>query len=111
MSSTLNRAHVVVYAALAATVAILILGFYGHAHAGMVTGPSGYRGPVNGWTLEGSKYSPRVCFPKKDWGPAPDRIRPCVRITGVEEDGSFSYSVSDGDGTVRYTAGVGALDR
>lgn len=107
---SMTRHHLVVYAALAATVAILLTG--GFAHAGMVTGNgAGYRGPVDGWTLEGAKSAPRVCFPKKDWGPAPDRIRPCVRITGVEEDGSFAYSVSDGDGTVRYTAGVGALDR
>jgi hypothetical protein len=55
--------------------------------------------------------SPRVCRSAKTWGPAPDRFRPCVRITNVEEDGSFGYAVSDADGTVRYTAGVGALDR
>jgi hypothetical protein len=57
------------------------------------------------------EHSPRVCFKASHWGPAPDAVRPCVRITGVEEDGSFSYAVSDADGTVRYTAGVGALDR
>lgn len=62
-------------------------------------------------TLEGSTYSPRVCFPKENWGPVPARVRPCVKITNVLEDGSFEYAVSDGDGTVRYTAGVGALDR
>lgn len=62
-------------------------------------------------SVEGSTNSPRVCFPKKDWGPASDSIRPCVRITRVEEDGSFAFSVSDGDGVVRYTSGVGALDR
>lgn len=56
-------------------------------------------------------HSPRVCFPAAKWGPAPDRIRPCVRITAVQEDGSFGYAVTDADGTVRYTAGVGALDR
>lgn len=55
--------------------------------------------------------SPRTCFAAKNWGPAPDSIRPCVQITQVEEDGSFAFSVSDADGTVRYTSGVGALDR
>jgi hypothetical protein len=56
-------------------------------------------------------HSPRVCFSAKHWGPAPKAVRPCVRITGVQEDGSFNYAVSDADGTVRYTAGIGALDR
>lgn len=55
--------------------------------------------------------APRVCFPASHWAPAPDSIRPCVRITSVEEDGSFSYRVTDADGTTRYTSGVGALDR
>lgn len=57
------------------------------------------------------EHSPRVCRSAKTWGPAPDKFRPCVRITGVQEDGSFSFSVSDADGTVRYSAGVGARDR
>jgi hypothetical protein len=55
--------------------------------------------------------SPRVCFDLGMWGPAPDRYAPCVRIRRVYEDGSFTYAVSDRDGTVRYSAGVGALDR
>lgn len=96
---SMNKHVAVVYIALAATVAILIAGFAAHA---ATPRPE---------TVEGSVNAPRVCFPKKDWGPASDSIRPCVRITGVQEDGSFSYAVSDGNGTVRYTAGVGALDR
>lgn len=56
-------------------------------------------------------HSPRVCFDVGKWGPAPDRYAPCVRIRRVYEDGSFTYAVSDHDGTVRYVNGVGALDR
>jgi hypothetical protein len=55
--------------------------------------------------------SPRVCRSAATWGPAPDRYRPCARIVAVEEDGSIRLEVSDADGTVRYTTGVGALDR
>jgi hypothetical protein len=55
--------------------------------------------------------SPRVCYPLSRWGPAPDRYAPCVRIRKVYEDGSFQFAVSDHDGTVRYTSGVGAQDR
>lgn len=58
-----------------------------------------------------AKHAPRVCFPAAKWGPAPKRYAPCVKITKVFEDGSFSFAVSDKDGVVRYTAGVGALDR
>jgi hypothetical protein len=58
-----------------------------------------------------AKHSPRVCFPAGKLGPAPQRYAPCVRIRRVYEDGSFTYAVSDRDGTVRYSAGVGALDR
>ncbi len=53
----------------------------------------------------------RVCFPQAKWGPAPERFRPCVQVLRVFEDGSFSYAVTDADGTERYTAGIGALDR
>lgn len=52
-----------------------------------------------------------TCFPAAKWGPAPDDLRPCVRIRHVEEDASFSFTVSDADGTTRYTSSVGALDR
>jgi hypothetical protein len=58
-----------------------------------------------------ASQSPRVCFPAAKWGPAPKRLAPCVRIRRVYEDGSFEYAVSDRDGTVRYSAGVGAKDR
>lgn len=53
----------------------------------------------------------RTCFPAKQWGPVADQYRPCVRIVRLYEDGSFKFAVSDADGTVRYSAGVGALDR
>lgn len=52
----------------------------------------------------------RVCFPASSWD-ANDVKRPCVQVTGVEEDGSFRYRVTDADGVERYTAGIGALDR
>lgn len=51
------------------------------------------------------------CFPAAKWGPASDGVRPCVKVDRVEEDGSFSFTVSDANGTVRYTSGVGAQDR
>lgn len=54
---------------------------------------------------------PRYCYPAASWAPAPDGLRPCVRVTRIYEDGSFTFSVSDARGTVRYTSGVGALDR
>lgn len=50
------------------------------------------------------------CFPVAHWDAA-KRLRPCVRVVKVEEDGSFRFRVSDADGTVRYVSGVGALDR
>lgn len=55
--------------------------------------------------------SGRICFSAQKWGPAPDAVRPCVEITKLYEDGSFQFSVSDADGTIRYTSGVGAQDR
>jgi hypothetical protein len=58
-----------------------------------------------------STGSERYCFPAKQWGPSPDGFRPCVRIVRLYEDGSFRFAVSDANGTVRYTAGVGARDR
>lgn len=60
---------------------------------------------------EGDAAASRVCFPAANWGPAPDRLRPCVSVTRVAEDGSFTYSVSDADGVERYSAGIGAQDR
>jgi len=59
---------------------------------------------------EAPAASSRVCFSAASWD-ANDAKRPCVRVTNVEEDGSFGYAVTDADGTVRYTAGAGALDR
>ena len=55
--------------------------------------------------------APRVCFDRDSWSPAADALRPCVRIVRLYEDGSFKYRVSDANGTVRYSGGVGALDR
>lgn len=52
----------------------------------------------------------RVCFPASKWD-ANDALRPCAKITRVYEDGSVQIAVSDANGTVRYTTGIGALDR
>jgi hypothetical protein len=57
-----------------------------------------------------AQSAPRVCFPAARWD-ADDAERPCVRVVRLYEDGSLVVRVSDADGTVRYTAGVGALDR
>ncbi|HEX6456252.1 MAG TPA: hypothetical protein VF009_07000 [Solirubrobacterales bacterium] len=62
-------------------------------------------------TRQSPPATSRVCFPAAKWGPAPDAVRPCVEVTRLFEDGSFSYRVTDADGTVRYSAGIGALDR
>src|SRR5215471_3727553 len=55
-------------------------------------------------------HPPRVrharCFTLDDWN-APDGRRPCVKVTRVYEDGSFTVKVLDANGTVRYTRGVG----
>lgn len=58
---------------------------------------------------EGATYYPtdQRCFSKADWGPAPDGIRPCVKLTGnVPTAGAVKFKVSDGDGVVRYTGVV-----
>jgi hypothetical protein len=58
--------------------------------------------------------SPRVCFPDRKWNEeygTPDAFRPCARIVTVYEDGSVEVAVSDANGTVRWTAGIGARDR
>lgn len=85
----------VVYLALAACLALAAIAYGKGRHVASVT----------------AAHSPRVCFPMGKWGPAPKRYAPCVRIRRVYEDGSFTYAVSDRDGTVRYVNGVGALDR
>lgn len=46
------------------------------------------------------------CFPVGLWN-ADDTKLPCVEVRRVYEDGSFTVAVLDGDGTVRYTRGVG----
>jgi hypothetical protein len=57
--------------------------------------------------------APRVCFDRDQWntGVVPASKRPCARIVRLYEDGSFKVRVSDADGTVRYSLGVGAQDR
>jgi hypothetical protein len=52
----------------------------------------------------------RVCFPASAWN-ADDTQRPCARLVRVLEDGSVRVQVTDADGEVRFTTGVGALDR
>lgn len=49
------------------------------------------------------------CFSKQSWssGTVPVTKRPCVRITRVEEDGSFTALVASADGTDRASVGVG----
>lgn len=54
---------------------------------------------------------PKTCFPAKRWGPVDDQYRPCVQVIRLYEDGSFKFAVSDANGTVRYSGGVGAADR
>lgn len=53
----------------------------------------------------------RQCFPARSWGPAPDRIRPCVEVTHLWEDGSIRVKVTDADGRYRWTGSIGAKDR
>lgn len=55
--------------------------------------------------------TPRSCFPASRWNVTDKEYRPCVRIKRLYEDGSFKYAVSDANGTVRYSGGVGAADR
>lgn len=49
----------------------------------------------------------RTCFPASRWNADP-QYRPCVRITRVYEDGSFKFAISDHNGTVRQSGGVGS---
>lgn len=54
-----------------------------------------------------------LCFPASHWDGSertPDSLRPCAQIVRVEEDGSTKIRVSERDGTVRFTVGVGAPD-
>jgi hypothetical protein len=55
----------------------------------------------------------RTCYPLAHWngGNVSPDYRPCARIAQVFEDGSVRVQVSDADGTVRYSAGIGARDR
>ncbi len=63
-----------------------------------------------GWATSSPSY-PGRCFPAHEWGPAPDRYRPCATIARVYEDGSVRVRVSDHGGTTRYTFDQGAMDR
>lgn len=69
-------------------------------------------GAANGQTIDVTAVivTHHRCFPAKKWD-APKGLRPCVEIRRVYEDGSFEYATKDANGTVRYTAGVGALDQ
>lgn len=49
----------------------------------------------------------RECASAKTWGPAPDSVRPCVRLVGNKpEGGAVRFTVSDASGVVRYSGYV-----
>lgn len=50
---------------------------------------------------EASPTQGRTCFAAADWGPAPDDIRPCVKLH-PREGGGVAFVVSDAGGTIRY---------
>jgi len=50
--------------------------------------------------------SDQVCFSKHEWS-APDELRPCIRITGLYEDGSFEAAVGNARGDERYRVRIG----
>lgn len=52
----------------------------------------------------------RRCFSAAAWD-ANDAERPCASVTRIYEDGSVVVVVTDADGSKRYRAGIGALDR
>lgn len=56
-----------------------------------------------------SKHTKRTCIPERVWEDTPG-LRPCARIVRVYEDGSIELSVSDANGTERYSIGVGVPD-
>lgn len=54
---------------------------------------------------EAAPYTPtdRQCFKASEWGPAPDSVRPCVKLTGNSPElGAVQFAVSDASGVVRY---------
>ena len=52
--------------------------------------------------------TPRTCFDREDWGTqVSPALRPCARIVRLYEDGSLKIRVSDANGTIRYSVGVG----
>lgn len=54
----------------------------------------------------------RVCFDAQEWGPAPDAVRPCVRLVGNSpEGGALRFTVSDASGVVRYAGYVNTTYR
>lgn len=55
----------------------------------------------------------RTCYPLAQWdsGNVSPDYRPCAQVAQVFEDGSVRVRVSDADGTVRWSAGIGARDR
>lgn len=54
--------------------------------------------------------SPGACFPAKAWS-GNDAERPCVELTRIYEDGSFTYKVGEASGTVRYSGAAPTKDR
>lgn len=64
---------------------------------------------VGAFVANGAQHHERTCFPAKHWN-AEDAYRPCARVVRIWEDGSVRIAVSDANGTVRYTLGVGVPD-
>lgn len=91
--SSITRAHVVVYAALAATVAILIIGFYGHAHGATISAPGESMAPAAGQSVVATEHAAaEVCFSRKSWS-ANDVDRPCDVLFRPQEDGSTALEL------------------
>lgn len=99
--------HVLRQCVLASLASIAIV--CGAALALALAARAGGDGPLG--SLAGTGYPHGRCFPADQWGPAPDRVRPCAEVRRVYEDGSVRIRVRDHSGTVRYGYGVGALDR
>jgi hypothetical protein len=57
-------------------------------------------------TSKGAVTVDRTCFSAAKWGPAPDSIRPCVKLKANNLRRAVRFTVSDADGVVRYTGYV-----
>lgn len=63
-------------------------------------------------TSKGAVTVDRTCFSAAKWGPAPDSIRPCVKLKANDpEGGAVRFTVSDASGVVRYTGYVNTVYR